>query len=213
MAPLHPLPIVMHPWERISVDLIGPLPESMDIDAIMVIVDYFTKNENLYPNYNQIIGKRKWQNYSKIMPLNDLDTQGSCWIRGHNLFQNSIRNYGKLLGIKGMPSTAYHPQTDGQTERVNQELEVYLRFYINYQQDDLESMVRSSGIRAKFQLHEAVQDRHLILCWIYSLGRTRGWKFRKESRSKWMEIWIGKDEKTRTKKRRESEGIYEKELW
>jgi hypothetical protein len=42
----------------------------------------------------------------------------------------------KLLGIRGNPSTAYHPQTDGQTAQMNQELEQYLRIYVNYQQDD-----------------------------------------------------------------------------
>ena len=42
----------------------------------------------------------------------------------------------KLLGIEANPSTAYHPQTDGQTERINQEVEQYLRIFVNFNQDD-----------------------------------------------------------------------------
>jgi len=42
----------------------------------------------------------------------------------------------KVLGIKRAMSMAYHPQIDGQTKRINQEIEVFLRHYINYRQDD-----------------------------------------------------------------------------
>ena len=41
-----------------------------------------------------------------------------------------------LLKITGNPSTAYHPQTDRQTERTNQEVEQYLHIYTNYEQSD-----------------------------------------------------------------------------
>ena len=41
-----------------------------------------------------------------------------------------------LLGIERNPSTAYHPITDGQTERINQEIEQYLRIFINERQND-----------------------------------------------------------------------------
>ena len=47
-----------------------------------------------------------------------------------------MRELNRLLGIQTRPSTAFHPQTDGQTERVNQELEQYLRLYVNTRQDD-----------------------------------------------------------------------------
>jgi len=42
----------------------------------------------------------------------------------------------KALGIKRALSMVYHPQTDGQIEKINQEVEVFLRHYINYRQDD-----------------------------------------------------------------------------
>jgi len=42
----------------------------------------------------------------------------------------------KMLGVKMRMSTAYHPQTEGQTERTNQVLEGYLRTFVNYDQND-----------------------------------------------------------------------------
>ena len=42
----------------------------------------------------------------------------------------------KALETKQMLSTAYHPQTDGQMEQINQEIGTFLRHYINYQQDN-----------------------------------------------------------------------------
>ena len=42
----------------------------------------------------------------------------------------------KVLGMMRQLSMAYHPQTDGQTERINQEIGMFLRHYVNYQQDN-----------------------------------------------------------------------------
>jgi len=46
-----------------------------------------------------------------------------------------IRELNKMLGIKSKMSTAFHPQTDGQTKRVNQELKQYLRMFIDHRQE------------------------------------------------------------------------------
>ena len=47
-----------------------------------------------------------------------------------------MQELSKLLGVKIAASTAYHPQTDGQTEHVNQEIEQYLQLFTNQCQDD-----------------------------------------------------------------------------
>jgi len=46
------------------------------------------------------------------------------------------KKLNKMLGIETKLSTAYHPETDGQMERTNQELEQYLRMYINHRQNN-----------------------------------------------------------------------------
>jgi len=56
----------------------------------------------------------------------------------------------KALETKRMLSTAYHPQTNGQTERINQEIGTFLRHYINYQQDNWTEWITA----AKFQYND-----------------------------------------------------------
>ena len=63
----------------------------------------------------------------------------------------------EILGIKGNLSTAYHPKTDGQTERVNQILEQYLRIYINYQQDDWAHLLPLAEFAYNNTAHSATQ--------------------------------------------------------
>jgi hypothetical protein len=53
-APLNPIPPTNRPWQTISVDLIGPLWDSKGFDAILVIVDYYTKMKVLYPTTTHV---------------------------------------------------------------------------------------------------------------------------------------------------------------
>ena len=56
--------------------------------------------------------------------------------RGPQFVLNFMKELCLCLGIEWNPSTIYYPQTNGQTERINQEIEQYLRLYISYHQDD-----------------------------------------------------------------------------
>ena len=47
-----------------------------------------------------------------------------------------IKELTKALETKRMLSTAYHPQTDSQTKRINQKIGTFLQHYVNYKQDD-----------------------------------------------------------------------------
>jgi len=55
--------------------------------------------------------------------------------RGAQFVVGMIRELNNLLGIQTKLSIAYHPQTDRQTERINQELEEYLRVFIDHRQE------------------------------------------------------------------------------
>jgi len=56
--------------------------------------------------------------------------------RGLQFVLKFMEEFIKVLETKRKLSMAYHPQTDGQMERINQEIETFLRHYVNYQQDD-----------------------------------------------------------------------------
>src|SRR6267154_4381156 len=83
--------------------------------------------------------------------------------RGPQFVAEFIKELWKSFGIKGLLSTAYHPQTDGQMERVNQELEIYLRFYVNYQQDDWEKWLDQAEYVQNTQFHESIQESPFFL--------------------------------------------------
>ncbi len=67
--------------------------------------------------------------------------------RGPQFVSKFMKELYRLLNITPNALTAWHPQTDGQTERVNQEIEKYLRIFVNYRQDDWTIGYRSPNSR------------------------------------------------------------------
>lgn len=133
---LQSLPIPETPWSSISMDFIVQLPPSNGFTSILVFVDRLTKMAHFAPTHDEV------------------DAAGTVAlfldhvVRTHGLPDDIVSDRGTTftaqftqacmdaLRVKQNLSTAFHPQTDGQTERTNATLEQYLRCFLNYQQDD-----------------------------------------------------------------------------
>lgn len=136
VGPLHPHDVPNGPWEIIGTDLIGARPESGGYNAISVTTNHFTKQLRLNPTNMTCTSEGMARIYrDKIFPIHGLPHKfiHDCGPQYHSRFMKELY---RLLGIEGNFTTAYHPQTNGQTERMNQEIEHYLRVFINYHQND-----------------------------------------------------------------------------
>ncbi|MBW0583190.1 hypothetical protein O181_122905 [Austropuccinia psidii MF-1] len=133
---LKPLPIPNGPWICLSMDLITQLPLSNSFDSILVIVDRFSKMVIFIPTMSSITSLDLAHLFIKNifskhgLPSSIVSDRGS-------LFVSSFwTNLCHKLKIARYLSTAYHQETDGQTERVNKILEQYLWMYVGCHQDD-----------------------------------------------------------------------------
>jgi hypothetical protein len=137
---LAPLPPPNRPWQEVTMDFITELPPSsyggVVYDAILVVVCRLTKMAHYIP------ARGDW----------DGSDLAQAWIREvirlHGVPERVISDRGPLMNAKHWKtfqyylnsrrvlSSAFHPQTDGQTERQNQTLEQYLRCYCTLEQDD-----------------------------------------------------------------------------
>ena len=137
MGLLQPLPIPNKKWETVTMDLITALPKTKrGNDAIVVWVDKLSKHAHFAATTTTInapgLAKLMYETVVRhhgipIQIVSDRDTRFTS---------NFWRSLWKLTGTTLAMSTAYHPQTDGQTERMNRTLEDMLRATTNYEQDN-----------------------------------------------------------------------------
>lgn len=117
---LHPLPILETPWKDIAMDFVEGLPSSNGFTVIWVIIDRLTKYAHLTAaDIATVFIDQVYKLHglpSSIVSDRDRLFLGHFW---HSLF--------KMVGTSLKLSSSYHPQTDGQSERLNQCIECYLR--------------------------------------------------------------------------------------
>jgi hypothetical protein len=136
---LHPLAVPFRAWSDISVDYITPLPDcertGRKYKHIAVVVCRLTKMRHFIPVTSLAAEELADQFVARVYALHGApDTIISD--RGTQFVSEFWRELSARLSITLKPSSAFHPETDGQTERVNAILEQYLRAFMNFHQDD-----------------------------------------------------------------------------
>ena len=131
---LHSLPIPDRPWQSISIDFLGPLPKSNNFDYLLVIIDQLMSQVYLVPTMTTVTTKGvAWIVLKEIMRLHGIpesivsnrDTQFT------SIFWKELQ---KLMGTKLLMSAAFHPQTDGATERANRSVAQILQTVVDNDQ-------------------------------------------------------------------------------
>ncbi len=155
-APLHPNTITSRPWTHISVDIVTGLPMCKGYNAILMIVDRFSKEiipiacstELSLEGWAKILRDEVYAKHR--MPQVVISDRGTVFV---SKFMKDLYN---LLQIKANTSTAWHPQTDGQTEWVNQEVEKYLQIFVNHLQDDWVEWLSLAAFAHNNRTHSAM---------------------------------------------------------
>lgn len=127
---LQPLPIADRSWQAISMDFIEGLPKANKYSCILVVVDTFSKYAHFIPlahPYTSLsVAMSFMNNVYKLHGLPEAIISDRDKVFTSNLWKELFRLSHTQLKM----SSAYHPQTDGQTECVNQCLETYLRCFV-----------------------------------------------------------------------------------
>src|SRR6266705_986096 len=117
-------------------DFIEQLPPSYGFTSVLVVVDHLSKQCIFVPTHHTITALE----LAKLFLLHVFSKHSIpshiTSDRGSKFVSHFFCSLGKALDIHLHFTSGYHPEGDGQTERMNQTLEQYLQIYSNYQQDN-----------------------------------------------------------------------------
>ena len=161
---LKPLPIPTFPWESISTGFITCLPvAAKGNDMLIVWVDRLTKYVVLQPSVLTLSAEGFAQHTvdhviaKHGMPVNFVSD------RDVRFTSNFWRTLNASLGTQLCMSTAFHPQTDGQTERMNRLIEETLRHYVSFAQNDWDKNIQLVAFAINNARNESIQNTPFFL--------------------------------------------------
>ena len=137
MGLLNPIPTPEQRYETWSIDLITQLPRTKHgNDAIVVMVEKLTKKIHTKATKTTVTAPQLAKIFIEEVVRHHGVPKNIISDRDSRFTSNFWRALWQRLGTKLNMSTAYHPQSDGQTERANRTIEDMIRSYVNYRQND-----------------------------------------------------------------------------
>ena len=144
-------------------DFILELPESGRYDSIMVAVDSIGKCSHFIEMVTTVTAAGAANLYLwNIWKLHGL-LRKVVSNRRPQFVAAFMKELYRLLGIEATMSTAYHPQTNGQTEWVNQKLEQYLQIFVGERQDDWYTLLPLAKFSYNNHIHSSTQQTPFLL--------------------------------------------------
>ena len=144
-------------WQHISVDFIMKLPVSKGHDSILVVCDRFSKMSH----FVAMTEKTTVEGLARLFRDNVWKLHGLpesvISDREPQFAAGMTKELNKMLSIETKLSTAYHPETDRQTKRTNQELEQYLRMYVNHRQNNWAKWLAMAEFAFNNKVHTATK--------------------------------------------------------
>lgn len=161
---LQPLPIPSHRWGSVTMDMIVKLPTTKaGYNAVLVFVDRLTKYAHFVATHESLSAKgfaRKFIDTIYVnhgMPSTLISDRGAQW---NNRFWAAV---SKILGAQVCLSSSHHPETDGQTERMNRVLEDMLRNYIRPHQKNWDKLLPLAQFAVNNSWQASIQNTPFYL--------------------------------------------------
>lgn len=128
---LQPLPVPTAAWQVVSLDFVEGLPRSANVNCILVVIDSFTKYAHFlalsHPYTAASVAKLFLNQVYRLHGLPTALVSDRDKIFTSNFWNELFR----FADVKLQMSSSYHPQSDGQMERLNRSMETFLRCFVN----------------------------------------------------------------------------------
>jgi len=145
-------------WSHISADFITKLPLAQGYNAILVVCDRFSKMAHFIATTEKMSAEGLAKLFrDQVWRLHGLP-ESIISDRRVQFVVGMMKELNSLLGIQMKLSTAYYPQMDGQTKRINQELEQYLRVFINHRQEQWPNWLGTAEFAYNNKIHTATKN-------------------------------------------------------